>query len=494
MAKYFGTDGIRGRTNEDGTFTPDFIKCIANAFAMFFHEKTHPTNSSYCIRKEGNLCVVIGHDTRESCSWIKDIFKTTLSTHGIQVYDIGVAPTAAISYLVATTGSCYGLVITASHNPAEYNGLKFFNNNGEKLSSEDVVLFEKLIDITVPVVEQKHHTVRSSRDPSTKNLAILPRLLKKLNSLSTDITPPSQELIGLKKWHDYMLNRFINLKHSTKKPHIILDCANGAGGDTAKFLLAQLGYKFTLINNSPDGHNINQNAYSITNAERTNQKNSLHFSFDGDADRLETYNTKKERINGDILISVLALYLKDNKQLANNTVVSTVLFNGGAEQFLKQNDISLIRTPVGDKHIMQTLKDKDLSFGGEESGHIIFRTLLPRPLEEPRFLYLGDGLITLLSVLQVISEIGISEFNLKLENIPLYPNVSHNIKSTPAQKELIKQTKFTQFLDDMQSDYPNSRIIVRPSGTEDLIRLYVEANNKKTCEILISQVLGFLQN
>ena len=508
MAKYFGTDGIRGRTDNqpcDIPFTKDFIKKTANALAMFLLGNANQEPSLL------SPALILGNDTRESCHWIKAIFTQTLPAHGIKVTDVDVVPTAVVPFLVfqqtisSPSQLTYGIMITASHNPAEWNGLKFFNPNGEKLSEQEVTKIEDLITIAAPVLPtiNKQIYVYSTQNTHTSISHSSAQGAEFCASESSihcvkftgfgrqgsrkegfplfvegagEAMPPQKEL-----WVEYLISKFCHLKHSKYKPLITIDCANGSGAEVAHNVLTELGWQFMLVNDTPDGVNINKSTISIVKG--------ICFAFDGDADRATIYMDNK-KLHGDILITLLATWLHSKKQLNNNTVVSTVLFNGGAEKYLTCHGISLIRTPVGDKHITRIIKENNLSFGGEESGHII---LLDPDLEfSQNQLKCGDGLQTSLTFLSMLCDIGMHELKERVKQIELYKSISRNVKSTQVKKELIETKQFIQAIDALQSKNEDHRIIIRASGTEDLIRIYVEGPNKKTCELIVSQVLNLL--
>ena len=410
MAKYFGTDGIRGKAG--GLITPSFIKRTANAIAL------------YCGRLTEKPYAVMGHDTRDSCTWIIEIFEKVFSQHGIRLHNAGCVPTAALAYLTMHCNAQVGIMITASHNGPKYNGIKLFNPRGEKLGASDIGIIENLIDA----------------------------------------------------WENFLINTF---RHKSKdpKPRIALDCANGSGTQTAKQVFSALGIQAKFYNTEDDGRNINKNCGALfpQNLAKIISDDGgfdMGFCFDGDADRLVVLDGGGRVIHGDVLLALLAVH--GHHPPSKHKLATTILFNGGAEQYLRDHSINVIRTDVGDRHVMAAMTEHGLTLGGETSGHIIFADIFGT----------GDGLVTALMTIQMVAVSGRTIADLA-NDVTLYPSVSHNTIADKKKKAALDTDEWQQFLALVQTNHPDFRIIVRPSGTEDLIRLTVEGPDTNVCKKII---------
>ncbi|MCL2569696.1 MAG: hypothetical protein FWE16_00640 [Firmicutes bacterium] len=422
--KYFGTDGIRGRVGE--LFSPNFVQKVAMAVAAFLNEN-------------GATQIVIGHDTRDSCDWIVTMFCNVLEKAGIDVLNMGVVPTIAVSFVTRELGCGMGIMITASHNSAEWNGIKLFTHDGGKISEKDIERLEQLIDVAI---------------------------LSKSNKALVDL------------WTSYLVEFFRESFIGKKLPHIVIDCANGSGADIARNVLGQLGFNFELINVQSNGKDINEDCGAVypENLQTKVRKGQIGFSFDGDADRCVVIDESGNVVHGDRLLAALGKYVNVSK------IAATVLFNGGAEEYLKSNGILLIKTPVGDKYIKTAMQENNLVIGGETSGHIIFSA---RGISD---YYVGDGLYTALMTLEMMVNIDLNLMDLT-KQILLYPNVVHNIKATNTQKDAIKTKEFTEFVKNLEQQNKGYRLIIRPSGTEDVIRINVEGKCIQRCEDILILII-----
>ena len=436
--KLFGTDGVRGKAGE--VITPFLAMKLAMAFAESIDKKTGK--------------ILVGKDTRRSGYMIENALVSGLTAVGFNVIQIGPMPTPAIAFLTEDMRCDGGIMISASHNPYYDNGIKFFDCEGNKLSSEMEEKIEK-------------------------------RYFENNFSLKTN------KEIGKSKRIDDVIGRYIvHIKSSFPKHmslkgiRIVLDTANGAAYKVAPTIFKELGADVITINDKPDGYNINQNAGAM-HPEFLAQKvieyrADIGFALDGDADRLVVVDEKGEIVNGDKLLGVLAYYLYNNNKLKNNAVAVTVMSNGALDDFLKNYDIEVYRSAVGDKYVLELMKKYDLNFGGEQSGHIIFS----------EYAKTGDGLVSALQAVAYLLESGkkASEaFNL----FELYPQVQCNINvSEKIPLEKIKGAK--EILDEVKSK--GYRHLVRYSGTENKLRLLVEGKEEEKAKEFLSKLKEFFKS
>lgn len=468
--KHFGTDGIRGIVG--GSITPKYIFKIAEATAELLRNRTYAN--------EKKALVVLGCDTRLSCEYILNILSGVLAGYGVDVVTVGVVPSAALSFLTVNFNADLGIMISASHNSSLYNGCKFFDRTGEKLGEEKTAQLEKLIG---------------------KN--------------SCEISAAASENVGAIKhrhgaarlWEKHLIKTFkpffSALKRESSPETVHIDCAFGSGGECARKVLKSLGFDVRLHNTEYDGFNINRSSGAISPlslrramkkaaesniispfAWVTREPNrdgfSVGFAFDGDADRCVVIDSDCEIVHGDVLLFNLAKSLKEKGLLAHNTLVATVMFNLGVEKALEGEGIKLLRTPVGDSHVYEAIKKHGLTLGGETSGHIIF----------PNIWCCGDALLTALQVLLVSQDSGKAAGNCKI-----YPQVTKNISVTSTQKkEFAKNMAIKEYIKLIKQNHPDYRVIVRPSGTEEVIRVTVEGKEHVNCERLTAAICDKIRN
>lgn len=419
MGIYFGTDGIRGVVND--FLTSGLAYKCGNAIGR---SKESPT-------------IIVGRDTRTTGSFLTVAFASGALDSGANVIDIGVCPTAGIAYITKKLGYDFGTVISASHNPPEYNGIKIFDENGFKLGDHKEDNLERTFV----------NKVCKSYD--------------KIGYFKQDFS-----LVGI--YEDYLIEC---CESDLKGLKIVLDCSNGAAYSVAPKVFEKLGATVYPIYNQNDGKNINNNCGAVYPENMCKYVKEvgadMGFAFDGDSDRIIACDGDGNVIDGDIIIYVLAKYLKSQNKLTRNIVVGTRHTNMGLEKSLNDNGIKLIRTDIGDKYVIAKIEEEKLTLGGEKSGHIIFRELSTT----------GDGVLTGIKLAEMTKKLGKS---LKeLSNVNLYPQININcvvrdkmkiINSEELNKEIEKQEKL---LDD------NSRIMVRVSGTENKIRVMVESLDEK---------------
>lgn len=422
MGIFFGTDGVRGVVNND--LTEELAQMVGNALS----------------RKSKHTKIIVGRDTRTSGSFLTAALSTGALKGGADVIDVGIVPTAGISYLVKHLGFDYGVVISASHNPKEYNGIKIFDASGRKLSEKEEDLLERnfassQIVSSYKVGKYKYCPVKVNR--------YLDFLLKSVNG----------DLKGLK---------------------VVLDLANGASYKIAPKVFSMLGAEVIKINASSNGKKINENC-GATNVKMLKnkviaEKADVGFAFDGDADRLIAVDENGRIFDGDMLIYILACKFKNEGLLNANAVVGTSHTNTGLLIALNRKKINLVRTDVGDKYVIEAMEKMNLSLGGEQSGHIIMQNLLPT----------GDGI---LASLQVASHIVQSGKKLsQLFDAKLLCQINKNIIVSDKLKVLNNEL-LTQKISAIYAQIaPIGRVLVRASGTEPKIRVMVEHTDEKLAQ------------
>ncbi|CAC9574914.1 Phosphoglucosamine mutase (EC 5.4.2.10) [uncultured Gammaproteobacteria bacterium] len=426
MSNYFGTDGIRGKVG---------IKPITADFFL----KLGWAVGSVLAQKNENPSVVIGKDTRISGYLFESALEAGFLSAGVDVGLLGPMPTPAIAYLTQTYGATAGVVISASHNHFQDNGVKFFSNKGFKLSDQDQKAIEK--------------------------------------RLSEPMVSVTSENIGKAIRHEQSLGRYIDFcKHTFDKDidlsslNIVIDCANGATYHIAENVFAELGANIVVINHQPDGFNINLDcgATDTQHLQKTvlENKADLGIAFDGDGDRLMMVDSSGELVDGDELVFIIAKAWQAQNRLKNNTVVGTQMTNLGVRHGYKDLGIDFIETDVGDRFVMEQMQKNNAVLGGEGSGHIIC-------LEQTTS---GDGIIVALQVLEVLVKSGKTLNALKSE-VQKYPQVLINVKTKEKINLLQHQALQKAQLKVEKSLGEAGRVLIRASGTEPLIRIMVEGRD-----------------
>lgn len=441
--QFFGTDGIRGIIGEN--LDAELITRIANATAVYVIKST-----GGAIPKTPNI--IIGTDTRASCDFIVHILAGTLANYGINIVKVGVVPTAALSFLTNKLNADLGIMVSASHCTAKYNGVKVFTPNGEKLSDAENQIFDKLI-------------VKKAKPQPSKVVGTITEDFKSINL-----------------WQNFLVKKFKTLAGSNIK--IAIDCAHGSGAACARDVLRALGFNVTLFNDKYDGYNINDGCGatkpSYLNQAMKDGNFDIGFAFDGDADRCIFFDENGKHIHGDVVIFLLAKYFHDRGELAKNKVVGTILTNLGVEKSLNNLGIKLVRTDVGDASVYYALKENYLTVGGETCGHVIY----------PKLWCAGDGLVFALLVLAMLAC-----SNKKLSECAgaaqVYPQANVNTESSPEQKkQLFADAGFKEFIKNSQKKYTDFRIIVRPSGTENIVRVTVEGADTESCNKIAAEIIA----
>lgn len=440
--KLFGTDGVRGKA---GDFL-DAITVLKLAKAAGIYFRKHSTTKK----------ILVGKDTRRSGYMIENALVSGLTAVGYDVIQVGPMPTPAIAYLTESMRCDAGIMISASHNPYEDNGIKFFDNHGNKLSVAS---------------EQNIEDIFNNDD-----LMISEQVVGKE--------------IGASKRIDDVIGRYIvSIKSSFPKDltlhglRIVLDCANGAAYKVGPTILEELGADIIVINNKPNGFNINASCGAM-HPEGVSKlvkeyRADIGLALDGDADRLVVVDELGEIVDGDKLIGALCKYLNDEKLLEGKGCVATVMSNKALEDFLLKEEIDLHRSDVGDKYVVEVMKEKGINFGGEQSGHIIFSDVAKT----------GDGLASALQVLALILKSG-KKASEVLNPFELYPQILHNMKVT--EKIPLDQIKgLEEILKPIREK--GIRDLIRYSGTENKIRLLLEGKNKKDVEEGMESLVSFFK-
>lgn len=425
MGKLFGTDGIRGIVGED--LTKELAMKVGSAAA-------------YVLGKDKEVTVLIGRDTRISGQMLLSALSAGLMSQGARVIDLGIVPTPAVSYLVKKYGATMGAMISASHNPSEYNGIKLFDNNGFKLPDGTENEIEKYL---------------------------LGKSIPNSNKIGTYEISDN----AIEDYTDYVASTSQNINKDLK---IVVDCANGSASTTAKILFDKLGLAPIIINNEFDGYNINKDAGSThlegLSAKVLELKADVGIAFDGDADRCLMIDEQGNEIDGDQIMAISAKALKESNSLVGNTLVGTVMSNLGLVKFCSDNNINFEATKVGDRYVLEKMLECNYIIGGEQSGHVIFKN----------FANTGDGELTSVQILNFLSKS--NDTASKLASImKKYPQVLVNVKvreegKTQYETDSQIMNKIHEVEKEMGTD---GRVLIRPSGTEALIRVMIEGLDQK---------------
>jgi phosphoglucosamine mutase len=416
----FGTDGVRGVAGSE--LTPELALAIGRAAGSYLRGGP----------------VVVGRDTRRSGEMLSAALQAGFHAVGIDTVDIGILPSGGISYLTATSGATMGAVVSASHNPAEDNGIKLLAARGSKLPDD--------------VERELEDRLRSS---GTKS------------AIGPEIGTRFSDSDALERYVDHLVSAS---RYNLSGLGVVLDCANGAAFKAAPLLFRRLKADLEVLADAPDGFNINAGvgaAHPEMLAERA--KGRIGLSFDGDADRLIAVDEDGRVANGDVVMAIVARHLKSQGALKKNLVVTTVMSNLGFRKSMAEAGIDLIETRVGDRYVMEALMEHKASLGGEQSGHIIF-------LDKGQT---GDGLLTAVRLLDVVAGTGKELRRLRAEAITEYPQILQNVRvdrgaSLDDARDLWEEVRR------VESELGDEgRVLVRASGTEPLIRVMVEASSEE---------------
>ncbi|WP_394236894.1 phosphoglucosamine mutase [Niallia oryzisoli] len=437
MGKYFGTDGVRGVANSE--LTPELAFKLGR-FGGFVLTKNHDRPK-----------VLIGRDTRISGHMLEGAFVAGLLSIGAEVMRLGVISTPGVSYLTKALGAQAGVMISASHNPVADNGIKFFGPDGFKLSDDQENEIEQLMDM-----EQDE----------------LPR------PVGADLGLVNDYFEGVQKYLQYLKQ---TVDEDFSDIHIALDCAHGATSNLATYLFADLDADLSTMGASPNGLNINDGVGSThpeALAAFLKEKGAdVGLAFDGDGDRLIAIDENGEIVDGDQIMYICAKYMKEHGMLKHSTVVSTVMSNLGFYKALEAQDIQSIPTAVGDRYVVEEMKKSGFNLGGEQSGHIIFLD----------YNTTGDGLLTGVQLVNIMKMTNkpLSELAAEMKK---YPQKLVNIR-VKDKHHVMDNEKVSKVIQEVEEEMNgNGRILVRPSGTEPLVRVMAEASTEELCESYVSRI------
>ena len=455
MGKYFGTDGFRGEAN--CTLTADHAYKVGRFLGWYYTQLNRRKGD------DGPARIVIGKDTRRSSYMFEYSLVGGLVASGADAYLLHVTTTPSVAYVARTESFDCGIMISASHNPYYDNGIKLINSFGEKMDESVIALVEAYLD--------------GNLEAFGKQWPELP--LAKRDQIGRTV----DHVAGRNRYIGYLISLGI---YSFKGMRVGLDCANGASWNIAKAVFDALGAKTYVINAEPDGYNINMNAGSthIENLQKFVVDNGLDvgFAYDGDADRCLCVDEKGEVITGDHILYIYGKYLKERGKLLMNTVVTTVMSNFGLYKAFDELGIDYAKTKVGDKYVYEYMVQNGCRIGGEQSGHIIFS----------KYASTGDGILTSLKIMEVMLARKKTLSQL-CEGFTFYPQVLKNVRvadKAAAQADPDVQAAVAAVAATLGD---TGRILVRESGTEPVIRVMVEAENKVLCNDLVDSVVDVIK-
>lgn len=437
MGRLFGTDGARGIAGSE--LTADLAMKIG-------------ASAAYILGQSKKIKVIVGMDTRYSGDMLACAVNAGLLSMGADVIFVGVVPTPAVSFLVTQIKADMGVMISASHNPAKYNGIKLFNNKGYKLADE--------------IEEKIEHYILDEKLPESTN-------------------------IGRYERNENLKNKYINFLYTLANDYnglkVVVDCANGSASATAPTLFEKLNVNAKIIFDNPDGVNINDNCGSthldalISKVKEVQA--DLGIAYDGDADRCLLVTNDGDVIDGDYVLAICGEYLKEKGRLNNNAIVGTVMSNLGLRKFCESENINFVATKVGDRYVLEEMLNKDYVIGGEQSGHVIFK----------EYANTGDGELTSLMVLNILSErkCKLSELSSVMDK---YPQVLVNVNVTKEGKTSFGEDAEINVLIKKYEEELNGdgRILIRASGTENLIRVMIEGKNTEEISRMANDIADLI--
>lgn len=438
MKKYFGTDGIRGVANLD--LSPKLCFQLGRILGTIARQN-----------KDDEITVLIGRDTRISGEMLESALVAGLLSAGANVMRLGVITTPGVAYLTRALNATYGIMISASHNPYYDNGIKIFGSDGYKLTDEMELEIERLLD------DEKAELYQPTHD---------------------GIGRVDEYFEGI---HKYLLSIQKSVPQHFDQLKVAIDCANGSTSNLAPHLFANLEANALFINNEPDGTNINVNcgSTSIESLRQFVRENDvdLGLAFDGDGDRLIAVDEHGEVVNGDKIMYIIAKHLKEKGALKHDMVVTTVMSNLGLYKALDKIGIQSVKTPVGDRYVLEEMLKNGYNLGGEQSGHII---MLDHATS-------GDGLLTAVQLIHVMLEKDASLSELASEVVE-YPQVLRNVAVMDKEK-VIQHPALLEKIKAIEAKLgSDGRVLVRPSGTEELIRVMVEAPTEELANQYVQEI------
>ena len=444
MGKYFGTDGVRGEANVELTPELAFKLGRFGGYVLSQHEEETPL-------------VFVGRDTRISGEMLEHALIAGLLSVGIRVYKLGVIATPGVAYLVRTGKASAGVMISASHNPALDNGIKFFGGDGFKLDDDRELEIEALLDAAEDTLPR----------PSAQGLG-------------TVMEYPE----GLRKYQEFLVSTGVQLEGM----HVVLDTANGAASTSARQIFADLGAQLTVIGENPDGLNINDGVGS-THPEHLQEKvkkvgAAIGLAFDGDSDRLIAVDENGEIVDGDKIMYIIGSYLSSKGLLEKNTIVTTVMSNLGFHKALDAKGIQKEITAVGDRYVVEEMRKSGYNLGGEQSGHVVIMD----------YNTTGDGQLTGVQLTKIMQETGKKLSELAAE-VTIYPQKLVNIRVENSMKDKAMEVPaIREIIEKMEAEMAgNGRILVRPSGTEPLLRVMAEAPTHEEVDYYVDTIAAVVQ-
>ena len=444
MGKYFGTDGVRGEANVELTPELAFKLGRFGGYVLSQHEEETPL-------------VFVGRDTRISGEMLEHALIAGLLSVGIRVYKLGVIATPGVAYLVRTEKASAGVMISASHNPALDNGIKFFGGDGFKLDDDRELEIEALLDAAEDTLPR----------PSAQGLG-------------TVMEYPE----GLRKYQEFLVSTGVQLEGM----HVVLDTANGAASTSARQIFADLGAQLTVIGENPDGLNINDGVGS-THPEHLQEKvkevgAAIGLAFDGDSDRLIAVDENGEIVDGDKIMYIIGSYLSSKGLLEKNTIVTTVMSNLGFHKALDAKGIQKEITAVGDRYVVEEMRKSGYNLGGEQSGHVVIMD----------YNTTGDGQLTGVQLTKIMQETGKKLSELAAE-VTIYPQKLVNIRVENSMKDKAMEVPaIREIIEKMEAKMAgNGRILVRPSGTEPLLRVMAEAPTNEEVDYYVDTIAAVVQ-
>lgn len=444
MGKYFGTDGVRGEANVELTPELAFKLGRFGGYVLSQHEEETPL-------------VFVGRDTRISGEMLEHALIAGLLSVGIRVYKLGVIATPGVAYLVRTEKASAGVMISASHNPALDNGIKFFGGDGFKLDDDRELEIEALLDAAEDTLPR----------PSAQGLG-------------TVMEYPE----GLRKYQEFLVSTGVQLEGM----HVVLDTANGAASTSARQIFADLGAQLTVIGENPDGLNINDGVGS-THPEHLQEKvkevgAAIGLAFDGDSDRLIAVDENGEIVDGDKIMYIIGSYLSSKGLLEKNTIVTTVMSNLGFHKALDAKGIQKEITAVGDRYVVEEMRKSGYNLGGEQSGHVVIMD----------YNTTGDGQLTGVQLTKIMQETGKKLSELAAE-VTIYPQKLVNIRVENSMKDKAMEVPaIREIIEKIEAEMAgNGRILVRPSGTEPLLRVMAEAPTHEEVDYYVDTIAAVVQ-
>ncbi len=436
MRKYFGTDGIRRIANSD--LTPELVYRVAKAGAYVLSKHTDHVPT-----------ILIGRDTRISGTLIESAMTSGFLSYGANVKLLGVLPTPAVAYLTKKLNADASVVISASHNTYEFNGVKYFSNKGMKIPDEIEEEIEEVMD------SEKIVELIATKD--------------KIGVAETREDLIDEYIYFFRKTFDEIIEKY------NRDDFIVgIDTSNGATYKATEKIFTALGINHIIINDTPNGININDNCGSthLENLQKFVKANhlSLGIAYDGDGDRCLAVDENGNVIDGDVILAIISNYLKEKGRLKKDTVVATIMSNLGLKKYAEKNGINFAETKVGDRYVLEEMLKEGYNLGGEQSGHIIFLDYNPT----------GDGILTSLMLIQILLEKNATPSQL-CKIITLYPQVLINAKVSNNKKYSYNQDEvIMENIKKLEDEFSgNGRVIIRPSGTEPLVRIMVEGENQE---------------